>query len=319
MIVPFKVDEDYIKDKLKVPFVIVKSDIITGGIQFLIQKDNEICGYIRIYLKKDGTTNIDFSQVKNYRLDIESYFIDNNIKIIDKPNIYHINENKTIKKEGIFSSIGIDESGKGDLFGPLVTVSAYVPGDVKLIAFLVNSGVKDSKKISDRDILKLFDLINDKKEIYWRNVTVKPKKYNELYDKIKNLNKLLAWEHARSLENLLTDLSIDEIKCDTVIADQFEDNGLVEGCLMTLGKKVNLIKTPKAESYISVAVASIIARALFLKEMKQLSEELKCVVPKGASQDATDFAIELKFKIGAENLDNYIKMHFKNVKEVIDK
>ncbi|MDD3976397.1 MAG: ribonuclease HIII [Candidatus ainarchaeum sp.] len=235
--------------------------------------------------------------------------------------IIQFDENKKLNQADTFSAIGIDESGKGDIFGPLVTVAAYVPGDKDFITFLINSGIKDSKKINDKKILELFDLIKTKKEIYWVNVTVKPKKYNELYSKIRNLNKLLAWEHARSLENLLTELSKQNINCETVIADQFEDNGLVEKSLMNLGKRIHLIKIPKAESNISVAVASVIARAQFLYEIKALGENIDCVLPKGAGQNVIEFIKQLKqeSKLSDHDLDNYIKMNFKNVKEIIDK
>lgn len=315
MIVPFKVDEDYIKTKIKKPFLIKESNTIADGFQFLVNKDNLFCGYIRVYLKKDGTTNIDFSQIKAFRLEIEELVL-GKTNCISKPQEVTKIENMCYTQHK--SSIGIDESGKGDLFGPLVIVSAYVPENNFLIAKLIKNGIKDSKLISDKEILELSDLINAQNDIYLSQVIISPKRYNELYSKMKNLNKLLAWGHATAVETLLNELEIEQIECKKVVSDQFENNNLLETNLININKDINLIKIPKAESCnLSVAVASIIARALFLKEMKQLSEELKCIVPKGADYNATNLAIKLKSEVGVNNLCNYVKMHFKNVKEIV--
>lgn len=135
---------------------------------------------------------------------------------------------------------------------------------------------------------------------------------------MKNLNKLLAWGHATAVETLLNELEIEQIECKKVVSDQFENNNLLETNLININKDINLIKIPKAESCnLSVAVASIIARALFLKEMDRLNKELKCIVPKGADYNATNLAIKLKSEVGVNNLCNYVKMHFKNVKGII--
>ncbi len=231
----------------------------------------------------------------------------NSLSLIYKSQFDNLNSNS-------LSIIGIDESGKGDLFGPLVTVSVYVPANKELIDSLVRIGVKDSKSNSDKKNKEIFEKLVKISNIHYDYVIVKPEKYNILYDKIKNLNKLLAWQHARSLENLLNKLNDKKIKCGVVISDKFEDNELVEKSLMSLGKKVNLIKIPKAESNISVAVASIMARVLFLNEINLLSKDLGQIIPKGANNKVIDFA--KKIKENGFELKDYAKLHFKCLKNI---
>ena len=114
--------------------------------------------------------------------------------------------------------IGTDESGKGDYFGPLVVAGVYV--DETLLPELKAIGVKDSKKLSDRAVLEMDGPIRSL--CPYSVVVIGPEKYNDLYEKIKNLNRLLAWGHARVIENIL-----EKNPCQRVVTDQFGDERLV--------------------------------------------------------------------------------------------
>ena len=204
--------------------------------------------------------------------------------------------------------IGIDESGKGDYFGPLVIAAVFV--DAVTQGELALMHVRDSKKISDGRIL---DMAPDIKTICPHSiVAIGPQKYNELYAKIKNLNRLLAWGHARALENLL-----DKVSCGRAIADQFGDERLILSALQAKGRTIVLEQRPKAESDIAVAAASILARAEFLIRLKRLSEEVGTLLPKGASSTVEVAARMVMKKHGEERLAHVAKLHFKTTQAVL--
>ena len=205
--------------------------------------------------------------------------------------------------------IGIDESGKGDYFGPLVIAAVFVDartqGELKLME------VRDSKKISDGRVL---ELAPDIRSICPHSIiAIGPKKYNELYIKIKNLNRLLAWGHAKALENLLE----RGVTCERAISDQFGDERLILKALQEKGRRIVLEQRTKAESDLAVAAASVLARAEFLVRLKRLSDEVGTTLPKGAS-----VAVELAAKMiikkhGRERLDSVAKLHFKTTQAVL--
>lgn len=205
--------------------------------------------------------------------------------------------------------IGIDESGKGDYFGPLVIAAVFV--DATTQGELALMEVRDSKKISDGRIL---EMAPDIKTICPHSViAIGPQKYNELYAKIKNLNRLLAWGHAKALENLLE----RGVSCERAISDQFGDERLILNALQEKGRKIVLEQRTKAEADLAVAAASILARAEFLIRLKRLSEEIGTTLPKGAS-----IAVELAGKMivkkhGRERLQSVAKLHFKTTKVVL--
>ncbi len=205
--------------------------------------------------------------------------------------------------------IGIDESGKGDYFGPLVIAAVFVDatthGELKLMA------VRDSKKISDGRIL---ELAPDIKTICPHSViAIGPQKYNELYAKIKNLNRLLAWGHAKALETLLE----QGVTCERAISDQFGDERMIVNALQEKGRKIALEQRPKAESDVAVAAASILARAEFLLRLKRLSQEVGTTLPKGASPSVELAAKMLIKKHGQDRLGSVAKLHFKTTKAIL--
>jgi ribonuclease HIII len=204
--------------------------------------------------------------------------------------------------------IGIDESGKGDYFGPLVVAAVFVDGTTQRELALMQ--VRDSKKISDGRIL---EMAPDIKTICPHSViTIGPQKYNELYAKIKNLNRLLAWGHAKALENLL-----ERVSCERAISDQFGNERLILNALQEKGRKIVLEQRTKAESDLAVAAASILARAEFLLRLKRLSDEVGTTLPKGASP-AVELAARMVIKKhGQERLGAVAKLHFKTTQAVL--
>jgi len=205
--------------------------------------------------------------------------------------------------------IGIDESGKGDYFGPLVIAAAHVTPDIEPELRLME--VRDSKKISDGRVL---EIARDLRQVCKHSiVTIGPQKYNELYPKFRNLNRLLAWGHARALENLL-----DQVDCPLAIADQFGDERFVLNALLEKGKKIELVQRTKAEADLAVAAASILARAEFLYRLKRLSDEIGTTLPKGATHVELAARMIVK-KHGAEKLGLVAKLHFKTTKSVLGK
>lgn len=198
--------------------------------------------------------------------------------------------------------IGTDESGKGDYFGPLVVAGIYVPEGQEDV--LRELGVRDSKRISDHKVQELAMII--KKGYPHSVVTIGPARYNELYERLRNLNRLLAWAHARVIEDLLA-----KVPCSLVITDQFGDEFYVRQALMKLGQRVELIQRIKAEEDLAVAAASILARAEFLSRLAKLSQEVGIELPKGSSPQAELVGLELVKRFGESILNKVAKKHFK--------
>lgn len=202
--------------------------------------------------------------------------------------------------------VGVDESGKGDFFGPLVIAACYV-GPEHLAEL---DGVKDSKKLTDAQAMRLADII--KKTCPCYVLCIMPPKYNELYAKIGNLNKLLAWGHAQAIEKVL-----EKQPANLVISDQFQAGGnIVKSKLKELGRQAEFISRVRAEADIAVAAASILARAEFLWRLKQLSQENGIDLPKGAT-NVISTGKRLVAMHGKEALPGVAKMHFKTSREVL--
>jgi len=203
--------------------------------------------------------------------------------------------------------IGVDESGKGDYFGPLVIAGVYL--DPENLTTLENLGILESKRISDNRAISLAEKI--KSVTKTSVILIGPEKYNELYAKIKNLNRLLGWGHARIIENIL-----EEIDCAAAISDQFGDEKFIENSLFKKGKGIKLYQTPKAERFLAVSAASVLARAGFLNYLKKLSVQFKMDFPKGASHLVDQAGRKFLNTYGADNLKSVAKMHFKNTKKI---
>jgi ribonuclease HIII len=206
--------------------------------------------------------------------------------------------------------IGIDESGKGDYFGPLVVAAVFVDRITQGELALIN--VRDSKKISDGRIL---DMAPDIRMLCPHSIiAIGPQRYNELYAQIRNLNRLLAWGHAKALETLL-----DKVSCGRAISDQFGDERLILNALQEKGRTIVLEQRHKAESDLAVAAASILARAEFLLRLKRLSDQFGTALPKGASSVVELAGRMIVKKHGAEQLASVAKLHFKTTQSVLGK
>ena len=214
----------------------------------------------------------------------------------------------TPRSENRIERIGIDESGKGDYFGPLVIAAVFV--DATTQGELALMQVRDSKKVSDGRVL---EMARDIKTICPHSViAIGPQKYNELYAKINNLNRLLAWGHAKALENLL-----ERVPCGRAISDQFGNERLILNALQEKGRTIVLEQRTKAESDLAVAAASILARAEFLLRLKRLSTEVGTTLPKGASP-AVELAARMVIKRhGQDRLGDVAKLHFKTTQAVL--
>ena len=202
--------------------------------------------------------------------------------------------------------IGVDESGKGDYFGYLVVAGAYVD-DISENK-LRQLRVKDSKLLDDIRIKKLVPLV--KKTVPWTTVSISPERYNELYTRFKNLNKLLSWAHARVIENML-----EKQPCQTVIVDKFAHERFLTSALFEKGRAAAIVQRPNGERDIAVAAASVIARAEFLATIRRLSRTVCFSLPKGATHvmEAAQQFITLH---GREHLTTVAKLHFKTTKRI---
>ncbi|EKE02798.1 MAG: ribonuclease HIII [uncultured bacterium] len=212
-----------------------------------------------------------------------------------------------IPKPKIDCWIGTDESGKGDYFGPLVVAGVLV--DQNNIKKFQEIGIKDCKKVKDESIEKLAWQI--KANSTFSVITINPAKYNQLYAKFNNLNNLLAWGHARAIENIL-----EKKECKYALSDKFGNESLIKNALMTQGRTINLEQRHKAEDDIAVAAASILARNEFLQRMKKMSQEYGIELPKGASEKVKEQARVFIKKYGFEALNNIAKLHFKTTLEL---
>lgn len=209
------------------------------------------------------------------------------------------------------SHIGTDESGKGDYFGPLVIAGVFVNDDIE--KKLIELGVQDSKNNSDsrnQEIAKKIRAVLEPEK--YNVVFIGPEKYNQLYSKIKNLNGLLAWGHARVIENIL-----QTTECDNVISDQFGDEEYIRKALLGKGKKTTLFQTPRAERDIAVAAASILARDMYLHQMAILQQKGGVSLPKGVSPAVEEAARRIVKAHGSKALMSYAKYHFKTTEKVL--
>lgn len=212
-----------------------------------------------------------------------------------------------LKKPDVTKRIGVDESGKGDFFGPLVVCSACAEGDS--ILKLKKDGVRDSKKITSENKIQML-AENIRKNAIVETVIIKPEKFNELYGKMKNMNLILAWAHACAIENLL-----QKIDCSLVIVDKFTTRPLLQNMLKSRGKMANIVQRAKAEEDIVVAAASICARARFVNEINLMGKNYEMLFPKGGKSDKILESLKgFVSKFGKDNLRKVAKVNFKTAK-----
>jgi ribonuclease HIII len=207
--------------------------------------------------------------------------------------------------------LGVDESGKGDFFGPLCIAGVYVNANVARA--WQGAGIRDSKTIgSDRRIRELADLIRQTPGCVSSVVPIGDEAYNRLYAKMKSVNALLAWGHARVIENLLGQKYRMTPPPVRAISDQFAANKeTVARALMPLGRDLELVQKHRAEEDLAVAAASILARHEFVTRLAALERDYGMALARGASAAVEEGAKEFIARHGAANLPKVAKMHFR--------
>lgn len=207
--------------------------------------------------------------------------------------------------------IGVDESGKGDFFGPLVIAGAYVDAD--MTRKLQEMGVMDSKRIGSDARISAIAADMRRAGVIHEVIVIGPERYNEMYASFGNLNKLLAWGHAKIIENLLERVP----DCPRALSDQFANPGVLQKALQARGKTIQLDQRTKAESDPAVAAASIFAREKFVKWLQDAGQTHGVHLAKGVSPMVKSAALELMQKHGREALARVAKLHFRTSQEVL--
>jgi ribonuclease HIII len=206
---------------------------------------------------------------------------------------------------------GIDESGKGDFFGPLVIAGVYV--DREIARKFLDAGIQDSKRIgSDAKIRSLAEIIRKTPGAIGDTVAIGPERYNDLYEKFGNLNTLLGWGHARVIENLLE----RKPDCPRALSDKFADASVIEKALGKHGQKIQLDQRTKAESDLAVAAASILAREAFIDWLERRGKAIGVKLGRGVSAEVKEAAKKLVEAEGAGALRKVAKVHFRTAHEV---
>jgi ribonuclease HIII len=206
---------------------------------------------------------------------------------------------------------GIDESGKGDFFGPLVIAGVYT--DRAIARHFLESGIQDSKRIgSDAKIHSLAHAIRETPGVVFDIVLIAPERYNDLYEKFANLNDLLGWGHARVIENLLA----KKPECPRALSDKFADARVIQRSLLERGRGIQLEQRTRAESDPAVAAASILAREAFIDWLDRNGSRLGVSLGRGVSAPIKEAARKIVEKDGPEALRKFAKVHFRTASEI---
>jgi ribonuclease HIII len=206
---------------------------------------------------------------------------------------------------------GIDESGKGDFFGPLVIAGVYV--DREVARKFLDAGIQDSKRIgSDAKIRALAQIIRTTSGAIGDKVVIGPERYNDLYEKFGNLNSLLGWGHARVIENLL----VRKPDCPRALSDKFADASVIEKALLKHGQTIHLEQRTKAESDLAVAAASILAREAFIDWLERYGKAMGVKLGRGVSTEVKEAAKKLVESEGPVALRKVAKVHFRTAHEI---
>src|SRR5438309_5225973 len=200
---------------------------------------------------------------------------------------------------------GIDESGKGDFFGPLVIAGVYV--DREIARKFLEAGIQDSKRIgSDKRIRELAKIIRTTPGTVGDTVSIGPERYNDLYEKFGNLNSLLGWGHARVIENLLA----KKPECPRALSDKFADARVIQKALLQHGQKIRLEQRTKAESDLAVAAASILARETFIDWLDRRGKAIGAKLGRGVASQVKDAAKKLIESEWPTVLRKFRKVHY---------
>ena len=262
---------------------------------------------LNIVLYKSGKLVVQGKETK----DFVEFILEPKLLFPESPALYN-----NTKQSPIIPHIGVDESGKGDFFGPLCIAGVYI--DQKICHAWEGKGIQDSKNIkSDKKIAQIAQIIRTTPDIVQNVVVIGNEAYNRLHSKIKNINQLLAWGHARVIENLMGNSYQMIPPPQKAISDQFAaTKKTVEQALMQQGRSLQLEQMHKAESDIAVAAASILARDEFVKRLNRLSEQYKIHFPKGAT-NVISTGREFVKKYGENALSLVAKIHFRTTQQCL--
>lgn len=237
------------------------------------------------------------------------------IRFVLEPQVLHearLDYEDVLNPESVAPHIGVDESGKGDFFGPMVIAAVYV--DEAIAKDFKAMNVRDSKVItSDKVVQALAQKIRKRLGRRFSVVAVGPAAYNRLHGSMGTVNRILAWGHAKVIENLLEVVP----NCPRALSDQFGPEQQILRALQQKGRKIKLEQRHRAESDVAVAAASILARAAFLSGLEKLGEKVEVTLPKGASAKVREAAAELVGKHGGAMLLEVAKCHFKTTDDVL--
>ncbi len=233
-------------------------------------------------------------------------------KEIDGQSASDNNQNKDLDKYYHCSSIGSDEVGTGDYFGPIVVTSCYV--NKENIPYLESLGIKDSKKLDDNKILKIAPEII--KKIPYKSIILTNSEYNDKYNDSYNINKIKAIMHNKVLFQMVG--SINE-KYDYIIVDEFaREQRYYDYIKESPNIQRGITFMTKAEDKnLAVACASVISRYIFIKEFDKLSDSIHIPLPKGAGSNVDTIGTEVVEKYGKEKLHDIAKLNFKNTERIL--
>jgi len=272
--------------------------------------------YARFAAEKDKTNMVFYESGK---LVIQGKGTQEFVEFVLEPEILkeaRLGYEAVLDPELLLPRLGVDESGKGDFFGPLCVAGVYVNESV--IQTWKDAGVRDSKNISsDKRIKELAEVIRETPGCVSAVVPIGNESYNRLYSKFRSVNSMLAWGHARVIENLMgLKYQMNPVPV-RAISDQFaHSKDVIAKALMSLGREIELVQKHKAEADLAVAAASILARNEFVTRMEKMGKQYGMVFPKGASATVEAVAKEFIAKHGAENLPKVAKMHFRTAYRV---
>lgn len=218
-----------------------------------------------------------------------------------------------LEPEKFAPHFGIDESGKGDFFGPLVIAGVFT--DAAIARKLMDAGIMDSKRVtSAARIRHLAAAIRATPGCAAEVVSIGPERYNEMHASFGNLNRLLAWGHARVIEKL----SGARPDCPRALSDQFARPEVLQKALREKGLKIQLDQRTKAESDTAVAAASILARERFIDWLDQTSKACGVTLPPGASDAVVQAGRDFVTRHGGDALGKVAKLHFRTSSVVLD-
>lgn len=267
-----------------------------------------------LYAARKGKLNVTVYQ-KGPKVLVQGKDTEDFIRFTLEPEVLgeaRIGYEEILEPERFEPHFGIDESGKGDFFGPLVIAGVFT--DATIARRLIDAGVMDSKRVtSAARIRQLAAAIRTTPGGTTAVVSIGPERYNEMHASFGNLNRLLAWGHARVIQQL----AATRPDCPRALSDQFARPEVLQRALHAKGLAINLEQRTKAEADTAVAAASILARERFIDWMDQTSIACGVKLPLGASDTVVQAGRELVARHGQDALAKAAKLHFRTTQAVL--